>query len=143
MRNSTFPSILVESINNAAGSKNLQPPLSHTVISLSSYLLTHATSTSSPRAISYANVALHILLAFVESEEVIRAFCEPNSQPVRLCRQVSLLIFSTVSRLKISQRHPMLPFAPSPRPLICAVLDCCILWLQHNLHKRLETSLYL
>ncbi|KAI9444858.1 hypothetical protein H4582DRAFT_1911724 [Lactarius indigo] len=37
----------------------------------------------------------------------------------------------------------MLPFTPSPRPLICAVLDCCILWLRHNLHKRLETSLYL
>jgi len=37
----------------------------------------------------------------------------------------------------------MLPPVPSPRPLICAVLDCCILWLRHNLHKRLETSLYL
>ena len=48
--------------------------------------------------------------------------------------------FSAQSTLK---RLPILPFVPSPRPLICAVLDSCILWLRHNLHKRLETSLYL
>ncbi|KAH9049384.1 hypothetical protein EDB84DRAFT_1453716, partial [Lactarius hengduanensis] len=106
--------------------KTSRPPLPHTIVSLSSYLLTHATSTSS-RAIAYANIALNILLAMVETKEVIRVFCEPSLHPVRLCRQ----------------RHPMLPFTPSPRPLICAVLDCCILWLRHNLHKRLETSLYL
>jgi len=89
--------------------------------------LTHATSTSSSRAIGYANVALHILLNSAESDVIIRAFCEPSPQPVRLCRQ----------------RFPMLPFSSTPRPLICAVLDCCILWLRHNLHKRLEISLYL
>ncbi|KAH9997714.1 hypothetical protein BJV74DRAFT_826047 [Russula compacta] len=127
LRNHTFPSILVESIKDAAGDENSRPPLAPTILSLSSYLLTHATSTSSPRAIGYANVALHILLAFVESNEVIRALCVPSPHPVRLCRQ----------------RLPILPFAPSPRPLICAVLDCCILWLRHNLHKRLESSLYL
>lgn len=127
LRNNAFPAVLVEGTKDAAGDKNSQPPLPHTILSLSSYLLTHATSTSSTRAIGYANVALHILLAWVESDEIIRAFCEPSPQPVRLCRQ----------------RLPMLPFVPSPRPLICAVLDCCILWLRHNLHKRLETSLYL
>ncbi|KAH9081708.1 hypothetical protein EDB83DRAFT_2334344 [Lactarius deliciosus] len=100
-----------------------RPPLPHTIVSLSSYLLTHATSTSS-RAIAYANVALNILLAMVETKEVIRVFCEPSPAPSQAL-------------------HPMLPFTPSPRPLICAVLDCCILWLRHNLHKRLETSLYL
>ncbi|KAH9004073.1 hypothetical protein EDB86DRAFT_2886537 [Lactarius hatsudake] len=126
LRNRTFSSVLVEDVKDAAGDKTLRPPWPHTIVSLSSYLLTHATSTSS-RAIAYANVALNILLAMVETKEVIRVFCEPSLHPVRLCRQ----------------RHPMLPFAPSPRPLICAVLDCCILWLRHNLHKRLETSLYL
>ncbi|KAH9982834.1 hypothetical protein BGW80DRAFT_47909 [Lactifluus volemus] len=127
LRNRTFSSILVEGIRDAPGDKNSRPPLPHAIMSLSSYLLTHATSTSSFRAIGYANVALHILLASVESENIIRAFCEPSPQPVRLCRQ----------------RLPMLPFSPSPRPLICAILDCCILWLRHNLHKRLEGSLYL
>ncbi|KAI0257195.1 hypothetical protein BJV78DRAFT_1160862 [Lactifluus subvellereus] len=127
LRNRTFSSILIERINDIQSDENLRPSLPHTIISLSSYLLTHATSTSSFRAIGYANVALHILLAFVESDEVIRAFCEPSPQPVRLCRQ----------------RLPILPFSPSPHPLICAVLDCCILWLRHNLHKRLEASLYL
>ncbi|KAI0308151.1 hypothetical protein B0F90DRAFT_1807431 [Multifurca ochricompacta] len=127
LRNRAFPSILIEGIKDGIGDKDLRPSLPHAVISLSSYLLTHATSTSSSRAIGYSNVALHILLAFAETDEVIRAFCEPSPRPVRLCRQ----------------RLPMLPFSPSPRPLICAVLDCCILWLRHNLHKRLETSLYL
>ncbi|KAI9512521.1 hypothetical protein F5148DRAFT_973492 [Russula earlei] len=129
LRNRTFHSIFVEGINdsNAAGNKSARPPLPHTIISLSSYLLTHATSTSSSRAIGYANVASHILLASVESDVIIRAFCEPSPRPVRLCRQ----------------RLPILPSSPIPRPLICAVLDCCILWLRHNLHKRLETSLYL
>ncbi|KAH9044540.1 hypothetical protein EDB85DRAFT_2105469 [Lactarius pseudohatsudake] len=126
LRNRTFSSVLVEGVKDAAGDKTTRPPLPHTIVSLSSYLLTHATSTSS-RAIAYANIALNILLAMVETKEVIRVFCEPSLHPVRLCRQ----------------RHPMLPFTPSPRPLICAVLDCCILWLRHNLHKRLETSLYL
>lgn len=126
LRNRIFPSILVEGVKDAAGDKTSRSPLPHTIVSLSSYLLTHATSTSS-RAIAYANIALNTLLAFVETKEIFRVFCEPSPHPVRLCRQ----------------RLPMLPFAPSPRPLICAVLDCCILWLRHNLHKRLETSLYL
>ena len=104
LRNSTFPSVLVEGIKNAAGNKNSQPPLPNSILSLSSYLLTHATSTSSSRAIGYANVALHILLAFVESDEVILAFCEPNPQPVRLCRQVCLLVCSMIFWLKSFKR---------------------------------------
>jgi hypothetical protein len=93
LRNRTFSSILVEGIRDAPGDKNSRPPLPHAIMSLSSYLLTHATSTSSFRAIGYANVALHILLASVESENIIRAFCEPSPQPVRLCRQVCLIVF--------------------------------------------------
>lgn len=126
LRNRKFPSIFVEGVNDAASDKNSRLPLPHTIVSLSSYLLTHATSTSS-RAVAYANIALNILLALVETKDIIRVFCEPSPHPVRLCRQ----------------RLPMLPFTPPPRPLSCAVLDCCILWLRHNLHKRLETSLYL
>ena len=133
----------MEGVNDAAGDKNLRPPLPHTIVSLSSYLLTHATSTSS-RAIAYANIALNILLALVETKEIIRVFCEPSPHLVRLCRQVCPTVVSITFALKtLVKRLPMLPFAPSPRPLICAVLDCCILWLRHNLHKRLETSLYL
>jgi hypothetical protein len=100
LRNNAFPSVLVEGIKDPASDENSQPPLPHTILSLSSYLLTHATSTSSSRAIGYANVALHILLACVESDEIIRAFCELSPQPVRLCRQVCLVACSSISRLK-------------------------------------------
>jgi hypothetical protein len=143
LRNRKFPSIFVEGVNDAAGDKSSRPPLPHTIVSLSSYLLTHATSTSS-RAVAYANIALNILLALVETKGIIRVFCEPSPHPARLCRQVCLAIVSIILALKMFlQRLPKLPFTPPPRPLSCAVLDCCILWLRHNLHKRLETSLYL
>ncbi|KAI0275011.1 hypothetical protein BC834DRAFT_850678 [Gloeopeniophorella convolvens] len=126
LQNRAFLSFIAQSIKDGSGDASSQRPLSHTIISLSSYLVTHATSTSSPRAMGYTNVSLHILLSFVETDEVIRAFCEPSPQPIRLCRQ----------------RFPMLPLPPSPRPPICAILDSCILWLRHNLHKRLEAALY-
>ena len=143
LRNRKFTSIFVEGVNTAAGDQNSRPPLPHTILSLSSYLLTHATSTSS-RAVAYANIALNILLALVETKEIMQVFCESSPHPVRLCRQVCFAVVSIILSLKMFlQRFPVLPFAPSPRPLICAVLDSCILWLRHNLHKRLETSLYL
>ncbi|KAH7886115.1 hypothetical protein F5I97DRAFT_2025897 [Phlebopus sp. FC_14] len=102
------------------------PPLHYTTLSLSSYLLTHASSSSSPRAMAYANLAMNMLLVLSENSRVMEAFCAPSYQVIRLCRQ----------------RMPLLPMPTSSRPLVCALLDCCILWLRHNLHKRLETSTY-
>lgn len=63
-------------------------PFPHTILTLSSYLLTHATSLSSPRAIAYANLALNVILVMVEHSEIIYTLCQPSSMDIRLCRQV-------------------------------------------------------
>ncbi|KIM88668.1 hypothetical protein PILCRDRAFT_24417, partial [Piloderma croceum F 1598] len=56
--NTTFPLILLESIpmgsDQMTSISRLSPP-PFTILTLSSYLLTHASSTSSPRATAYAN----------------------------------------------------------------------------------------
>ncbi|KAF8078888.1 hypothetical protein FPV67DRAFT_1558084 [Lyophyllum atratum] len=125
--NPIFPSILLEYINpeNVASARLPPPPL--TILTLSSYLLTHASSTSSPRSLSYANLSLNILLAFVENDDVINGFCQPTEMIIPICRQ----------------RLPHLPLPQSKRPPLCALLDCCVLWLRHNLHKRLEVYCYM
>ena len=69
-------------------------PLPLTVLSLSSYLLSHASSSSSPRAIAYANLALNILLVMSENSTILDALRENYNEDVRLCRQVR----STVMR---------------------------------------------
>lgn len=63
-------------------------PLPLTLISTSSYLFSHASSTSSPRAIAYASLALCILLVLVENDDTIAALRQDNNEDVRLCRQV-------------------------------------------------------
>ncbi|KAJ7161404.1 hypothetical protein C8R43DRAFT_992750 [Mycena crocata] len=123
--NSTFPLVLVSSDEGTKSSAMSSPP--YTILSLSSYLLTHASSTSSPRAIVYANLCLNTLLTLVQNDGVLIAFSQPSDERIRLCRQ----------------RLPVLPVPPSRRPPLCALLDCCVLWLRHNLHKRLEVQSYL
>ncbi|KAG2367783.1 hypothetical protein BDR07DRAFT_1469429 [Suillus spraguei] len=107
--NPLFGQVLVDMTPKSSNSKQstLVPPLAHNILSLSSYVLTHASSSASPRTLAYANLTLNTLL-------------------VMLCRQ----------------RLPLLP-VPSPmRAPICALLDCCVLWLRHNLHKRLEVHTF-
>ncbi|KAH9942957.1 hypothetical protein B0H21DRAFT_779789 [Amylocystis lapponica] len=125
--NVAFHEVLVESASLDGEKKSASriSPLLYTLLSLSSYLLTHASSTSSPRAIAYGNLSLNILLGLVESDVIIRHLCQAKAD-IRLCRQ----------------RLPLLP-APSSWPPICALLDCCVLWLRHNLHKRLEVQSYI
>ncbi|TFK77362.1 hypothetical protein BDN72DRAFT_910444 [Pluteus cervinus] len=106
------------------GASQNPPPL--VLISLSSYLLTHATSTSSPRSIAYADLALHVFIAMVENWDLMTQFTRPTSHEIRLCRQ----------------RLPLLHPPGKQRSPVCAFLDCCILWLRHNLHKRLEVASY-
>ncbi|KAJ7207390.1 hypothetical protein B0H12DRAFT_1158810 [Mycena haematopus] len=123
--NPTFPLVLISPSDETKSSAISSPP--YTVLSLSSYLLTHASSTSSPRAIVYANLCLNTLLTLVENDGVLIAFSQPTDERIRLCRQ----------------RLPLLPVPPSRRPPLCALLDCCVLWLRHNLHKRLEVQSYM
>ncbi|KAJ7293157.1 hypothetical protein C8J57DRAFT_1268248 [Mycena rebaudengoi] len=121
--NSTFPLVLVSPPDEITKSSAISSP-PHTILSLSSYVLTHASSTSSPRAIVYANLCLNTLLTLAQNDGPLIAFSQPSDERIRLCRQ----------------RLPTLPIPPASRPPLCALLDCCVLWLRHNLHKRLETQ---
>ena len=89
--NKTFLDVLSEPMLTHTDNKphTSSSPLPYHLITLSSYLTTHATSLSSPRAIAYANLALSILLTFVEKEEIMRPFSQPSLTDIRLCRQVS------------------------------------------------------
>ncbi|KII94087.1 hypothetical protein PLICRDRAFT_50074 [Plicaturopsis crispa FD-325 SS-3] len=127
--NATFGSVLAEYVSavtdgNDNPSRSTPPPF--TFLTLSSYILTHASSLSSPRAIAYASLSLNILLALAENDELMDVFCKPAPE-IRLCRQ----------------RLPLLPWTNSPRPPMCALLNCCVLWLRHNLHMRLEVYSYI
>ena len=135
--------MLALSINQDGDPKSKRLPLPLTLISLASYLLTHASSVSSPRATAYANLALNILLSFAQNESIMGIFCQPFPGVIRLCRQVCFLSNFSLSycdsdSLIYPQRLPLLPSAAVARPPLCALLDCCVLWLRHNLHKRLE-----
>lgn len=145
--NSHFRAVLLELFLEDQTAQ--QMPLLLSVITLSSYLLAHATSLASTRAIAYADLSLSILLAFVEREEILVVLCQPRSFDIHICRQVRLKripshFVSFLICCKIYyQRPPILPLPASPRPPICALLDCCVLWFRHNLHKRLEVTSYL
>ncbi|KAJ7597517.1 hypothetical protein C8J56DRAFT_321871 [Mycena floridula] len=124
--NPTFSVVLLEYIFEDNLKTQKKPPPQFTILTISSYLLTHATSLSSSRSIAYANLALSSLLALVENEQMLASFCQPTSVKIRLCRQ----------------RVPLLPIPRSNRPPLGALLDCCVIWLRHNLHLRLEVALY-
>lgn len=124
--NPLFAQVLVDMIPKPSDRKQsaLVPPLAYNILSLSSYVLTHASSSASPRTLAYANLALNTLLVMSENARIMAVFCKPASskEAIRLCRQ----------------RLPLLPVPSPTRAPICALMDCCVLWLRHNLHKQLE-----
>lgn len=127
--NPVFTRVFLDATSNAneKAYSNRISPLPYTVLSLSSYILTHASSSASRRAMSYANLTMNLLLIMSDNARIMETFCQPSIQAIRLCRQ----------------RQPLLS-TPSPsRPPLCALLDCCTLWLRHNLHKRLEVHTYI
>ncbi|KAJ3568594.1 hypothetical protein NP233_g5615 [Leucocoprinus birnbaumii] len=90
--NILFPPILAHSLSTVEGdkaerTKERLPPVLLTAISLASYILPHASSASSPRALAYANLSLKILLAFSESLSLLAILFEPNEYSVQLSRQ--------------------------------------------------------
>ncbi|KAI8990450.1 hypothetical protein BD414DRAFT_413658 [Trametes punicea] len=125
----TFRDVFAKTLAAEAGKKTSTPitPLQLTLLSLSSYLVSHASSSSSPRAIAYASLALNTLLVICESKDILAALRQDTYEEIRLCRQ---------------RPPPLPPFQPPKSPL-CALLDCFILWLRHNLHRRLEVHCYL
>lgn len=86
--NSMFLTILLEHARKDTTPGRI-PPLPFTTITLSSYLLTHASSTSSPRSLSYANLSLNIILSIVENDDAMNQFCQPTEIPIHVCRQVN------------------------------------------------------
>ncbi|CUA69263.1 UPF0588 membrane protein [Rhizoctonia solani] len=101
------------------------------LVSLASYILAHAGSTSAGagREEGYAGLVLDILEQWAADEGVVRAMCSPpvaDNSTVWLCRQ----------------RLPLLPLRAGPAPLICSVIDVCILYLRHNLSKKLDSGAY-
>lgn len=85
--NPTFPLVLISPVDESVKSSAISSP-PYTILSLSSYLLTHASSTSSPRAIVYANLCLNTLLTLVQNDGVLISFSQPSDERIRLCRQV-------------------------------------------------------
>jgi hypothetical protein len=147
--NKTFASVLSQEISSddkkkSASSQTSSPVLFLTVISLSSYILTHASSTASPRALAYASLSLKTLLTFLEASDLMNVLFEPCQYTIRLSRQVGLLpVVQSDPKTDDPQRLPTLPFHKGGRAPVCAILDCCVLWLRHNLQYKLDVSSYL
>nr|AAZ14907.1 conserved hypothetical protein [Coprinellus disseminatus] len=95
-------------------------------LNLASWLLTNASSTSSARTMSYASLTLEMILVLVEDEDLIGALSSRSAHNIHLCQQ----------------RQPKLRAAQPNRPLLCDILDCCNLWLRHNLHRRIAVHSY-
>lgn len=96
MANKIFASILSQEVSsisekNNASSQQSSPAAFLTVISLSSYILAHASSAASPRALAYAGLSLKTLLSFLEASELTNALFNPCQYSIRLCRQVGLV----------------------------------------------------
>lgn len=66
---------------------------------------------------------LDVLLATQEISDVIQPAAVTD---IPLCRH----------------RDPPLPPAAPDRPVVCAILDCAVLWLRHNLAKRFPVHPY-
>lgn len=89
--NERFHTILLEPLTTETeppGPARISP-LPYTLLTLASYLLTHASSVHAPRAIGYAHLSLNMLLVMAESRVVMQVFCNIGDADVRLCRQVS------------------------------------------------------
>ncbi|KAK4056590.1 hypothetical protein OIO90_002438 [Microbotryomycetes sp. JL221] len=99
------------------------PTLPPAIISLASYVVCHAAV--STRAQAYSRLCLMILMILVEEGE--GKLTDPTASPVRLCRQ----------------RQPMLPHNNNHRPVIAAMLDTTVIFLRHNLRKKLDVETYI
>lgn len=96
--NPVFNAVLLEPLmlqqqEDASKSTSL-PPLIYTLLSASSYILSHASSVASSRATAYANLCLATLLNLVENDVAMSSFLQPGLSVIRLCRQVSFSAYS-------------------------------------------------
>jgi hypothetical protein len=106
--NPTFSSVMLEPISKLDEKNQSDLPSSpaFSILTLSSYLLSHASSAFSPRSVAYANLSLKILLAFVENDEVMTQFCQPTQCHIRLCRQVRsyrVILLDSINQLSMEE----------------------------------------
>ncbi|KAF0504530.1 DUF1741-domain-containing protein [Gigaspora margarita] len=93
-------------------------------LSFASYLVQH---NRSARTASYIKLLLFVMLILTEDVTFDSRISDGRkSFYVRLCRQ----------------RQPLLPSVKNPRPLVCAVLDIAIGFINHNMRKKLQIDLY-
>ncbi|BGP15057.1 hypothetical protein JCM10213_002799 [Rhodosporidiobolus nylandii] len=116
--NKTFGSLVFA--EEADGGAPALPPA---LISLSSYLACHASL--SQRARLYSRLPLIIMLILVEEGE--GKLTVEGAEEIRLCRQ----------------RHPMLSHTSSTRIPLSAMLDVVVIFLRHNLRKRLDVETHI
>lgn len=105
-----------------AGEDDAPSPLPPALISLSSYIFCHAAV--SRRARAYARLCLVILIILVEESD---GRLSGDAESIRLCRQ----------------RQPMLAYNNERRPPIAAMLDTAVIFLRHNLHRKLDAETYI
>ncbi|RIB30210.1 hypothetical protein C2G38_2153239 [Gigaspora rosea] len=93
-------------------------------LSFTSYLVQH---NRSARTASYIKLLLFVMLILTEDVTFDSRISDGRkSFYVRLCRQ----------------RQPLLPSVKNPRPLVCAILDIAIGFINHNMRKKLQIDLY-
>lgn len=94
------------------------------LISFASYLFEH---NRTDRTNIYSRLVLTILLKLTEESSVMNYIARDGSTAmVRLCRQ----------------RPPTLPLNKSSRSLFCAILDDMLLFIRHNIRKKLDLTSY-
>ncbi|EJD51924.1 hypothetical protein AURDEDRAFT_82848 [Auricularia subglabra TFB-10046 SS5] len=125
LQNEAFRAVLVA--DSLDESTTAVAPCLHSVLSLSSYILTHGSS--SARGAAYAHLCLKLLATCASYTNILDAMvADPNGKKdIWLCRQ----------------REPQLPLSSKPRPGLASLLDACLLWIRHNMLKRLEVASYI
>ncbi|PWN46051.1 hypothetical protein IE81DRAFT_319422 [Ceraceosorus guamensis] len=105
------------------------PQLSFSLLSLSTYLASH--SASSKRGRAYAHVGLLLLIAFAADQA---------SGTVALLQERDASLIA--NRIRVCrQKPPPLPMPVVPRDrLIQPTLDAAVLFLRHNLSRKLDTT---
>ncbi|GAA5882056.1 hypothetical protein JCM16303_005580 [Sporobolomyces ruberrimus] len=120
--NKTFASLVFA---NLPGLEDQPPTLPPTLISISSYIFSHASTNR--RSQVYSRLCLNLLMMLVEDGDGKLTYeVEPDS--VRLCRQ----------------RRPILSNqnVTDKRPLVACLIDSVVLFLRFNLKKRLDVDSY-
>ncbi len=97
--NPLFTTVLLEDLVSPPADGGQSSPLPCTLITFTSYLCSHASSTSSPRSIGYANLSLNTLLSLVENGVVMKFMTQTSITAIRLCRQVGPINLETATLL--------------------------------------------